>query len=106
MTQLNIKFKVAGLVPVNRDVFEIVISCQQRQKIVLNQLTMPLQNKNCLFIGQKHITVCMMPKYPVLLVIHIMYGLPLSVTSFKNVEPRNNKCVRWKSGRRIRTGTA
>ena len=27
-----------------------------------------------------------------------MYGLHLSVTSFKNVEPRNNKCVRWKSG--------
>ena len=39
----------------------------------------------------------MMPKYPVLLVIHIMYGLHLSVTSFKNVEPRNNKCVRWKN---------
>ena len=36
MTPINIQFKVVGLVPVNIDVFEIVISCQQRQKIVLN----------------------------------------------------------------------
>ena len=35
MTPINIQFKVAGLVPFNIDVFEIVISCQQRQKIVL-----------------------------------------------------------------------
>ena len=67
---------------------------------------MPHQNKNCLFIGQKHITVCMMPKYPVLLVIHIMYGLHLSVTSIKNDGPRNTKCVRWKGGTRLRTGAA
>ena len=31
----------------------------------------------------------MMLKHTVLLVIHIMYGLHLSVTSFKNAEPRN-----------------
>ena len=30
----------------------------------------------------------------------------MSVTSFKNAGPRNNKCVRWKGGTRIRTGTA
>ena len=47
-----------------------------------------------------------MPKHLVLLIIHIMYGLQLSVTSFKNAGPRKNKCVRWKSCTRIRTGTA
>ena len=31
-----------------------------------------------------------MPKHPVLLVIHIMYGFHLSVTSFKKVEPKKN----------------
>ena len=38
MTPINIQaeFRVAGLVPVNRDVFEIVITYRQRQDIVLN----------------------------------------------------------------------
>ena len=36
MTPINIQFRVAGIVPVNRDVFEIVILCRQRQDIVLN----------------------------------------------------------------------
>ena len=39
-------------------------------------------------------------------VIHIMYVLHLRVTSFKNVEPIKNKCVRWKCGTIIRNGTA
>ena len=51
-------------------------------------------------------TGCMMPKHPVLLVIHIMYGLHLSVTLFKKSEPGKNKYVRWKVITRIRTGTA
>ena len=37
MTPINIQFRVAGLVPVNRGVFEIIISCQQRQEIVVKQ---------------------------------------------------------------------
>ena len=32
--------------------------------------------------------------------------ITLSVNSFKNVEPRKNKCVRWKGSTRIRIGTA
>ena len=36
---------------------------------------MPHQNKNCLFIGQKHITVCIMPKHPVLLVISYTHNV-------------------------------
>ena len=31
MTPINIQFRVAGLVPDNIDVFEIVISCRQRR---------------------------------------------------------------------------
>ena len=37
MTPVNIQFRIAGLVPVNSNVFEIVISCRKRQDIVLNQ---------------------------------------------------------------------
>ena len=35
--------------------------------------------------------MCMMPEHPVILVIHLMYGLHLRVTSFKKAEVRNNK---------------
>ena len=36
-TPINYQFMVAGLVQVNRDVFEIVIPCRKKQEIVLNQ---------------------------------------------------------------------
>ena len=51
MPPINIQFRVAGLVPENRDVFEIVISCEQRQEIVLTSEQCHTRIKNCLFIG-------------------------------------------------------
>ena len=36
MTANTIQLRVAELVPVNRDVFEIVISCWKIQEIVIN----------------------------------------------------------------------
>ena len=96
MTEINIQaeYRVAGLVQVNRDVFEDVYF-------------MPAEIRDCAIPMNNTTpeTDSMVQKHTVLLVIHLMYTLHPIVTSFKKDEPRNNKCVRSKSSTRIRIDT-